>query len=74
MTWPASTKFRVRGADRHNHRLFCVLERQALDLGGSSIVCIDGLSKPLRQAASPQDYSRALQYRDEFQRRRTFLQ
>ena len=32
---------RVRGADRRNHRLFCILERDAADLGGSSIVVID---------------------------------
>ncbi len=64
---------RVHGADRRNHRLFCVLERDAEDLGGSSIVCIDGLSKPVRQAASPQDYRRVLRYRDEFRRRRTVL-
>lgn len=38
-------EIRVRGADRRNHRLFCLLERNADDLGGSSIVCIDGLSK-----------------------------
>jgi len=41
---------RVRGADRRNQRLFCLLEREAQDLGGPSIVVIDGLSKPLRQA------------------------
>jgi len=35
---------RVQGGGK-NHRLFCVLERDADDLGGSSIVCIDGLSK-----------------------------
>lgn len=64
---------RVRGADRRNHRLFCILEREAEDLGGSSIVCIDGLSKPLRQAANPKDYRQALSYRDEFRRRRTVL-
>lgn len=64
---------RVHGADRRNHRLFCVLEREAKDLGGSSIVCIDGLSKPPRQAANPKDYRRALRYRKEFQRRRTVL-
>lgn len=29
---------RVRGADRRNHRFFCILERDADDLGGSSIV------------------------------------
>lgn len=65
---------RVRGADRHNHRLFCILERDASDLGGSSIVVIDGLSKPVRKAANPRDYRRAVQYRAEFLRRRTVLQ
>lgn len=42
---------RVKGADKQNHRLFCVLERDADDLGGSSIVVIDGLPKSLRTAA-----------------------
>lgn len=64
---------RVRGADRHNHRLFCILERDAADLGGSSIVVIDGLSKPFRQAADPRDYRRAQRYRAEFLKRRTVL-
>lgn len=64
---------RVRGADRRNHRLFCVLERDANDLGGSSLVVIDGLSKPVRQAADPRDYRRAIQYRGEFLKRRTVL-
>jgi hypothetical protein len=64
---------RVRGADRRNHRLFCVLERGASDLGGSSIVVVDGLSKSLRSAAHPRDYRRALKYRAEFSRRRTIL-
>jgi len=41
---------RVQGGGK-NHRLFCVLERDAEDLGGSSIVCIGGLSKPPRTAA-----------------------
>ncbi len=62
---------RVKGGDKRNHRLFCVLERDADDLGGSSIVVIDGLSKPLRTAAKAKDYSRALKYRAEFQKRRT---
>lgn len=56
-----------------NHRLFCLLERGAEDLGGSSIVCIDGLSKPRRSAASPRDYRRVQQYRTEFTRWRTVL-
>lgn len=56
-----------------NHRLFCILERDAVDLGGSSIVAIDGLSKPRRSAAEPRDYRRALQHRDEFEQRRTVL-
>jgi hypothetical protein len=64
---------RVKGADRKNHRLFCVLERVAGDLGGSSIVAIDGLSKPVRTAASPRDYQRALKHRAEFSKRRTVL-
>lgn len=64
---------RVRGADRRNHRLLCVLERDAGDLGGPSIVCIDGLSKPLREAAHRRDYMRAMALRDEFRRRRTVL-
>lgn len=61
---------RVQGAGR-NHRLFCVLERDASDLGGSSIVLIDGLSKPKRSAAHPRDYRRALKMRAEFESRRT---
>jgi len=43
---------RVQGGGM-NHRLFCLLVRDADDLGGSSIVCIDGLSKPPRTAAHP---------------------
>lgn len=61
---------RVQGGGM-NHRLFCVLERDADDLGGSSIVCIDGLSKQRRTAADPRDYRRAIKYRREFERRRT---
>jgi hypothetical protein len=64
---------RVRGSDRRNHRLFCVLDHVAPDLGGSSIVVIDGLSKPVRQAASRKDYERAIRYREEFRKRRTVL-
>ena len=65
---------RVRGADRRNHRLFCILVRDAADLGGSSIVVIDGLSKSVRQAADPRDYRRAHRFRAEFLKRRTVLQ
>jgi hypothetical protein len=65
---------RVRGAGRRNHRLFCILERGAADLGGSSVVVIDGLSKPVRQAADPREYRRAQRYRAEFLKRRTVLQ
>jgi hypothetical protein len=65
-------EIRIQGAGM-NHRLFCVLERDATDLGGSSIVAIDGLSKPKRSAAEPKDYRRALKMRAEFHRRRTVL-
>ena len=60
---------RVQGGGM-NHRLFCVLERDAEDLGGSSIVCIDGLSKPRRTAAHPRDYRRVRRYGEEFKKRR----
>lgn len=63
---------RVQGGGM-NHRLFCLLERDADDLGGSSIVCIDGLSKPPREAAQPRDYRRVRKYGDEFRKRRTVL-
>lgn len=61
---------RVQGGGA-NHRLFCLLERNADDLGGPSIVCVDGLSKPVRTAADPRDYKRIKQYGDEFRKRRT---
>lgn len=63
---------RVQGAGR-NHRLFCVLERNALDLGGASIVVLYGLSKPKRRAADSRDYIKVLNYRVEFLERRTVL-
>ncbi len=38
-TWRALYEVRVRGADgRNHHSLFCVLERDAADLGGSTVV------------------------------------
>lgn len=64
---------RVQGGGM-NHRLFCVLQRDADDLGGSSIVCIDGLSKPPRTAAHPRDYKRVKRYGAEFQKKRTVLE
>lgn len=64
---------RVQGGGM-NHRLFCVLERHADDLGGSSIVCIDGVSKPRRTAARPRDYERVRLFGTEFKKRRTVLE
>lgn len=66
-------EIRVQGGGM-NHRLFCVLERDAHDLGGSSIVAIDGLSKTKRSAAAPKDYRRTLQHRAEFELRRTVVE
>lgn len=56
-----------------NYRLFCILERDAVDLGGSSIVCLGGLSKPRGTAAVSRDYRRIRQYRDEFEQRRIVI-
>ena len=64
---------RVQGGGK-NHRLFCVLERDAEDLGGSSIVCLGGLSKPPRTAATRRDYRAIKRFGAEFQKRRTVLE
>jgi Txe/YoeB family toxin of Txe-Axe toxin-antitoxin module len=64
---------RVQGGGK-NHRLFCVLERDADDLGGSSIVCLGGLSRAPRTAANPRDYRAIKRYGAEFQTRRTVLE
>jgi hypothetical protein len=56
----ALQKYAVRTGGGANHRLFCLLERNANDLGGPSLICLDGLSKPVRSAASPRDYRRVL--------------
>jgi hypothetical protein len=64
---------RVQGGGL-NHRLCCVLERDADDLGGSSTIVIDGLSKPKRSAANQKDYRRTLLLRDEFLHRRTVFE
>lgn len=64
-------EIRVQGAGR-NHRLFCILDRGD-DLGGPSIVCLGGLTKPPRAAANERDYRRIRQYVAEFERHRTVL-
>ena len=56
---------RVQGGGQ-NHRLFCLLQRDAEDLGG--------LSKPPREPARPRDYKKIKQYGSEFERRRTVLE
>ena len=63
---------RVQGSGA-NHRLFCILERNADDLGGPSIICLGGLSKPVRSPADPRDYRKIKQYVAEFQKRRSIL-
>lgn len=60
---------RVQGGGA-NHRVFCLLERNAADLGGPAIVCLGGLTKPVRSAGSARDYQRIRQYADEFRKRR----
>ena len=54
-------EIRVQGSGM-NHRLFCLLDRPGADLGGPSIVCLGGLSKPPRSAAERRDYKRIKQY------------
>ena len=64
---------RVQAGGR-NHRLFCVLERDGVDLGGSSIICLGGLSKPQRSAARAKDYEQIKQCGREFTKRRTVVE
>lgn len=63
---------RVQGAGA-NHRLLCLLEADADDLGGPSIICIYGFSKPKRQSAKPRDYRTAKTFRAEFDRNRRVI-
>jgi Txe/YoeB family toxin of Txe-Axe toxin-antitoxin module len=63
---------RVHGGGA-NHRLFCILDRNADDLGGPSIICLGGLSKPTRSPADPRDYRAVKQYAAEFAKYRTVL-
>ncbi|MYE97849.1 MAG: hypothetical protein F4110_03395 [Acidimicrobiaceae bacterium] len=63
---------RVQGGGM-NHRLLCLLARDADDLGGPSIICLGGLSKLRREKADPRDYRRIKGYREEFERHRRVL-
>ena len=66
-------EIRVQGGGA-NHRLFCLLERNGDDLGGPAVICLGGLSKPVRSAADQRDYRRIRRYADEFRKRRTVQQ
>jgi hypothetical protein len=62
--------FEVRvGSRGKNYRLFCLLVRSDRRLAGPSIVCLDGIAKPARSAARPQDYERIKQFAAEFEKR-----
>ncbi len=65
-------EIRVSGSGA-NHRLFCLLIRSSEELGGSSIVCLGGLTKPPRAAAQARDYSQIKRFADEFRKHRTVL-
>lgn len=56
-----------------NLRLFCLLVRGNADLGGSSIICLGGLSKPPRQAADSKIYRLIRKYKKEFERHRRVI-
>ena len=56
-----------------NHRLFCLLVRKGNNLGGPSIVCLGGLSKPSRSAANDRDYLRVKRYAEEFRKHQKVL-
>jgi hypothetical protein len=54
-------------------RLICLLERDAEDLGGSSIVCLGGLTKMSGSAADERDYREIRKYAAEFRRCRSVM-
>ncbi len=59
---------RVR-AGGTNYRLFCLLLRDDERLEAPSIVCLGGITKPVRSAARSQDYERIKRYAVEFRKR-----
>jgi hypothetical protein len=65
-------EIRVRQG-RRLYRLMCVLERDAADLGGSSIVCLGGLTKASGSAADDRDHGEIKRYADEFRRCRSVM-
>jgi hypothetical protein len=60
---------RVMGPGRHLYRLFCLLARDAQNLGGASIVALGGLSKRPGTKLRDADYAVIRRFRDEFGRR-----
>jgi Txe/YoeB family toxin of Txe-Axe toxin-antitoxin module len=54
-------------------RLICLLDRNADDLGGPSIVCLGGLVKTSGAAADPRDYSDIRGFAAEFRKCRTVM-
>jgi Txe/YoeB family toxin of Txe-Axe toxin-antitoxin module len=58
---------------RRLFRLFCLLQREAADLGGPSIVCLGGLCKPTGTTADERDYERIRAWAAEFRRSRSVL-
>ncbi|MGH9055958.1 MAG: hypothetical protein ACRDYY_08880 [Acidimicrobiales bacterium] len=66
---------RVRGNPAGQlYRVFCLLERQAEDLGGPSIVLVAAMSKRPGKKFSRADYADVKRMGDEFKKRRTVMQ
>jgi hypothetical protein len=65
---------RVRGNPSGElYRVFCVLERNASDLGGPSLVVIQGMSKRAGSTFTSAEYRRVRSLGNEFRKRRTVL-
>ena len=62
---------RVDGPQRRHYRLFCLLERNGLEvgLGGPSIVLVSGLDKPFMTTLSDADYEAVRRLGEEFRAR-----
>ena len=60
---------RIDGPNRRHHRLFCIIDHDAIDEPRPLLVVIDGLAKPFRTVVSDAAYARVRALGDEYRAR-----
>lgn len=65
-------EIRVDGPNREHFRLFCLLEREGVNVGlhGASLVIITGMSKTFRTTFGSRDYAAVRKLGDEYKKRK----